>query len=71
MAAEVLAKRGAPSVVRDLLVGFDPVALLLRALEDRYGEAATFCADALGGCAVGVKWHPKVMARRNPIWELL
>ena len=58
--AEVLAKRGAQSVVRDLLVGFDPVAVLLRMLEDRYGEAATFCADALGGAVVGVKWHPQV-----------
>ena len=55
----MLAKRGAQSVARDLLVGFDPVAVLLRALEDRFGEAATFCADALGGSIVGVKWHPQ------------
>ena len=62
MGAEVLSKRGAQSVVRDLLVGFDPVAILLRTLEARFGEAATFCADTLGGCVVGLKWHPQVMA---------
>lgn len=57
--AEVLDKRGPERVVGDLLVGFDPVATFLELAEQRYGCAATFCADALGGAVVGIKWRPQ------------
>lgn len=63
LCAEVLARLGPERVRRDLLVGFDPVAAFLQRLEQRFGEAATFCADALGGAGVGVKWSAKVHAR--------
>eukprot|EP00850_Spirogloea_muscicola_P014641 SM000106S13989 [mRNA] locus=s106:344809:353218:- [translate_table: standard] len=40
-----------------LLVGFSPVALLVRELEAQLGHAATFWHDALGGDAIGVMWR--------------
>ncbi len=50
-------KRGPERVVGDLLVGFDPVATFLQLAEQRYGDAATFCTDALGGAVMGIKWR--------------
>ena len=43
-------------MVPELLVGFDPVPMLLRLLEARFGHLAAFCVDGLGGAAVGVRW---------------
>eukprot|EP00850_Spirogloea_muscicola_P007141 SM000035S13121 [mRNA] locus=s35:545349:553633:- [translate_table: standard] len=40
-----------------LLVGFSPVAALVRELEAQLGHAATFWHDALGGDAIGVMWR--------------
>lgn len=64
--AEVLRKRGPERVARDLLVGFDPLSIYLAGLERRFDGVATFCADALGGPLIGVKWglqvkHPKLL----------
>ncbi len=50
--------RGPGLLVPELLVGFDPLPLLLKALEERFGHLAIFGADGLGGGAVGIKWRP-------------
>jgi hypothetical protein len=42
-------------------VGFDPVSLLTRALETRFGEFAIVGADLVAGREVAIKWKPKVM----------
>ena len=48
---------------RELLVGFDPLPLLVEALEGRWGFLAAFCADYVGGCAlVGLKWRAAAFA---------
>jgi len=62
----VLRKRGPERVARDLLVGFDPLSIYLAGLERRFDGVATFCADALGGPLIGVKWglqvnHPPML----------
>ena len=46
------------AVRKDILVGFDAVAQLVAALEERLGHCALFCVDALGGDVIGVKWRP-------------
>ena len=56
----MLGRLGPDRVRKDLLVGFDPVAAFLERLEQRFGAAATFCADGLGGAGIAVKWLPKV-----------
>jgi U3 small nucleolar RNA-associated protein 22 len=58
--AEVLAKRGSERVVKDLLVGFDPVSIYLDFLAQPFGDLATYCADSLGGPVIGLKWHSQV-----------
>ncbi len=62
--AEILEKRGPEKVMKDLLVGFDPVSIFLDCLEERFGEIATFCVDHLGGSVIGIKWHSQV---REPL----
>ncbi|KAG2496823.1 hypothetical protein HYH03_005229 [Edaphochlamys debaryana] len=57
--AAVVASRGPAALQKELLIGFDPVARLLRELFAAYGHMATFCVDALGGRAVGVRWAPE------------
>jgi len=39
------------------------VALYVELLERRLGHAAVFCADYLGGAAVGVKWRAATMGQ--------
>lgn len=51
------ASRGA--LRKDVLVGFEPLWALLHDLDARLGHCAVFCADALGGSVLGVKWKPK------------
>lgn len=46
-------------VSQDLLIGFDPVAVYLGLLRSRYGHLGMFCADNVGGVAIGVKWDPQ------------
>jgi Nrap protein domain 6 len=47
---------------RELLVGFDPVPLLVAELEARFDHLAVFFADYVGGDFVGVKWRPAALA---------
>ena len=53
---QVAEGRGPGQLVPELLVGFDPVPQLLDLLDERYGHLAAFCADLLGGSAIGIKW---------------
>lgn len=43
-----------------LLVGFDPAALYMDKLEQRFGHLGTFCAGLLGSCTIAVRWRPEV-----------
>ena len=49
--------RGPDQLVPELLIGFEPLPLLLHALDERYSHLAAFCADQLGGGAIGIKWR--------------
>ena len=60
MHAAVAERRGAAGLAAELLVGADPVAALVAALEARLGGVATLCADASGGALLGVRWRPQV-----------
>lgn len=57
----MVARWGKARITRELLVGFDPVRLLLAKLEQRFGHLGRFFADYDGGCVVAVKWKPKVL----------
>ena len=61
--AAVAERRGAAGMAAELLVGADPVAALVAALEARFGSIAMLCADALGGALLGVRWRPQVCSR--------
>ncbi|GAX78374.1 hypothetical protein CEUSTIGMA_g5816.t1 [Chlamydomonas eustigma] len=50
--------RGPNQLVPELLVGFDPVPMLVEALKERFDHLAAFCADYHGGTHVGIKWKP-------------
>lgn len=54
---QVVDSTPAAQLASELLVGFDPLPLFLAALEERFGHLATFCADAHGLPAVGVRWR--------------
>lgn len=58
----VVATQGLAKLRRELLVGFDPLALFLRKCAERFGHLGTFCADAHGGRVVAVKWDPAAFA---------
>ena len=60
MHVAVAERRGAAGMAAELLVGANPVAALVAALEARFGGVATLCADALGGPLLGVRWRPQV-----------
>jgi U3 small nucleolar RNA-associated protein 22 len=57
--ARVVASHTPEELRRELLVGFDPLQLLLARLEERFGHLATFCADTVGGAAVALRWAPQ------------
>lgn len=59
---QLVASRPPSQLAAELLVGFDPLARLLGALEGRFGHLAAFCADAHGLPAVGVRWRPEAFA---------
>ena len=60
--AGMLQKKGAAKLRRELLVGFDPVSMLVDKLRQRYHGTASFFVDVFGGHAIGVKWSSKAVA---------
>ena len=63
MLCRKVAKVAAKTTLRkDVLVGFDAVGQFLVALQERLGHCAIFCADALGGDVIGIKWKPHAFA---------
>lgn len=59
--AELMQKKGAAKLRRELLVGFDPVILLHGELQQRYQGAASFFVDVVGGHTIGIKWSSKLL----------
>lgn len=57
MSADVVATRSPAKLQRELVVGFDPVALYAAALEQRFGLLASFFWDGCGGRAIAIKWR--------------
>ena len=53
--AELLALRGPAKVRQELLVGFDPVQMLMAKLQARFAHVASFFADEVGGRAVAFR----------------
>lgn len=58
--ADVVATMGREDIAKELLVGFDPIALFIEKLEHRFGHLGWFFADYNGGEVIAVKWNPKV-----------
>ena len=58
--AGVLIRGGLQSARSQLLVGFDPVALYLTSLQQRFGHLGLFCAGVRGSCTIAIRWLPKV-----------
>lgn len=57
--ADMLQKKGAAKLRKELLVGFDPVSMLVDQLQQRFHGAASFFVDVMGGHAIGIKWSSK------------
>lgn len=55
-------KKGPGKLRKELLVGFDPVSLLLRQIQQRFQGSVTFFVDTVGGNVIGVKWSNKALA---------
>ena len=70
MSAGVLVRGGLQAARAQLLVGFDPAALYLGRLEQRFGHLGTFCAGLLGSCAIAVRWRPEVRLALMPAERL-
>ena len=51
-------KQGA--LVKDLLLGFEPVQRYVDCIQGRFGAVATICADLQGGAVIGIKWRSAV-----------
>ena len=51
-------KQGA--LVKELLLGFEPVQHYIQCLQGRFGAVATICADLQGGALIGIKWRSAV-----------
>ena len=58
--AGVLIQGGLQAARSQLLVGFDPVALYLASLQQRFGHLGLFCAGIQGSCTIAIRWLPKV-----------
>ena len=52
-------RKGPGKLRRELLVGFDPVQLIVQQLQQRFEGAANFFADVFGGSILALKWHEK------------
>lgn len=52
---------GNEGITRELLVGFDPVAIFLEKLESRFKHLGRFFADLNGGEVIAIKWDPEVI----------
>ena len=59
--AEMLRKRSTGKLRRELLIGFDPVRLLLQHIQQRCEGSATFLVDIFGGQVIGVKLNDNLM----------
>lgn len=51
-------KQGA--LVKDILLGFEPVQRYIDSIQARFGAVATICADLQGGALIGIKWRSAV-----------
>ena len=51
-------KQGA--LMKDLLLGFEPVQRYIESIQARFGAVATICADLQGGALIGIKWRSAV-----------
>lgn len=60
--ADLLQKKGPGKLRKELLLGFDPVTLLLHQLSQRFHESATFFVDSIGGHVIGIKWSSGALA---------
>jgi len=56
-----------------LLIGFNPVKLYLKELQERFGDKALFFYDSLGGSLIGIVWKPTSflprMEEHSPLLE--
>lgn len=57
--AEMLIRKGTSKLRRELLIGFDPVSMLLAQIQHRFQGAASFFVDLYGGDVLALKWHEK------------
>lgn len=58
---DLLQKKGPGKLRKELILGFDPVSLLLHQLQDRFHESATFFVDSIGGHVIGIKWSARAL----------
>lgn len=58
-AADLLIRKGTSKLRHELLVGFDPVSMLVTQLQQRFQGAAQFFIDTLGGRVLALKWSEK------------
>ena len=57
--AEMLIRKGTSKLRRELLVGFDPVSMLIAQIQQRFQGAASFFVDLYGGDVLALKWHER------------
>lgn len=57
--AELLLRKGAGKLRRELLIGFDPVGLIIEQIQQRFEGPANFFVDMYGGSILALKWVEK------------
>lgn len=59
--AEMLIRKGTTKLRHELLIGFDPVSMLIEQLRQRFHGAAFFFVDMFGGDVLALKWSEKAL----------
>ena len=57
----MLRKKSTGKLRRELLVGFDPVKLLLEHVHQHCKDSSTFLVDIFSGHVLGIRWNHKLM----------
>ena len=55
----MLIRKGTSKLRRELLIGFDPVSMLIEEIQERFQGAAAFFVDLFGGDVLALKWNEK------------
>ncbi len=61
LSADMLQKKEPGKLRKELLLGFDPVSILLHQIQQRFQGSANFFVDSIGGHAIGIKWSVKAL----------